>query len=186
MAATAHHHPLWLSWHSATFGHPFVGPWGLLMAGALTVSGLLVALFLGVLYHQTVETAGQLMQTYAVVVAEETTRKLQTIDQRLELTALKLSRLDAASTHHGPEVNTMLQTQIQDIPYLNALWWVNTQGTVQYDSDPLNTFSDEGLPGGDVDYLALFTAQPHLDFYMGVPARGGRLNTWQIQPISGS
>ncbi|MBK9345018.1 MAG: PAS domain S-box protein [Burkholderiales bacterium] len=74
----------------------------------------------------------------------------------------------------------MFQAQIQAMPFVRALWFVDAKGAVQYESDPLNSVSDEGLPGMDVDYVALFSAQPQRDFYMGVPARGGQHGAWLI------
>jgi PAS domain S-box-containing protein len=152
--------------------------WALL--GLMGASALVVALALGVLRVQTIATAARLTETFALVVAEQTTRTVQTIEQRLELTAHLLGHLDAANTAKVSVVNGMFQAQIQAMPFVRALWFVDAKGAVQYDSDPLNSVSDEGLPGMDVDYVALFSAQPQRDFYMGVPARGGQHGAWLI------
>ena len=126
------------------------------------------------------ESGQRLTQAHGLVVAEATTRTLQTIEQRLELTARTLLQLDAASARNVPLVNATLQAQTKGLPFLRAVWLLNASGKVQYDSDPLNTDSDDGLPGGDVDYLTLFAAQPQRDFYIGVPARSGREGAWRI------
>lgn len=157
-----------------------VGLWLWVVAGLLGISGVLVALALGYLRVQTLETAQHLTETYGLVVAEQTTRTLQTVDQRLELTTRTLAHLDKATITKVSLVNDLFQTQITELPFVRAMWLVDAHGAVQYDSDPLNSVSDEGLPGMDVDYVALFSAQPQRNFYLGVPARGGRQGTWMI------
>ena len=157
-----------------------LGKWQWVLMALFGVSALLVALALGYLRVQSVENGRRLTETYGLVVAEQTTRTLQTIDQRLELTALMLSHLDAAASAKVSKVNAVFQAQITQLPFLRAMWFLDARGTVQYDSDPLNTVSDDGLPGTDVDYVTLFTAQPQRNFYVGVPARGGQQGAWLI------
>lgn len=156
------------------------GKWWLLLAAFVAGSGLVVALALTVSYYQTLESGKQKTQTYGLVVAEETTRTFQAIDQRLEITALTFANLDAASTRNVALVNAMLGAQIKDLPFLRAMWLANASGKVQYDTDPLNTVSNDSLTGADVDYRALFAAQPQLDFYVGLPLRSGQRGAWLI------
>jgi PAS domain S-box-containing protein len=155
-----------------------LGSWWWILVGLLGVSGVLVALALGHLRLQTLETGRRLTETYGLVVAEQSTRTLQTIEQRLELTAHKLSLLDARALTKTSAVNQLFQAHINELPYLRAMWFLDAHSVVQYDSDPLNAVSDEGLPGMDVDYVALFSAQPERNFLIGMPARGGRHGAW--------
>ncbi|MBK9345017.1 MAG: hypothetical protein IPN06_00635 [Burkholderiales bacterium] len=75
--------------------------WLWVLLGLMGASALVVALALGVLRVQTIATAARLTETFALVVAEQTTRTVQTIEQRLELTAHLLGHLDAANTAKG-------------------------------------------------------------------------------------
>jgi PAS domain S-box-containing protein len=180
MSTIATHAPLQEPPSSITVWAGVQAWWWQLLAGLMAISGVMVALALAVLYQQILESGQRHSQTYGQFVAEESTRTLQTIDQRMELTALTLSHLNSASARNVPLVNAMLQDQIKVLPYVRALWFVNADGAVQYDSDPSNNVSDDGLPGTDVDYLALFAAQPQMNFYVGVPARGGKQGMWLV------
>lgn len=166
---------------NATLGRPaLLGRWRWTLAGLCVVTGVLLGLALAYLHWQTLGNGRRLTETFGLVVAQETSRTLQTVDQRLELTALKLTTWDAAGPKAQALVNAAFKAEIQTQPFLRAMWLLDDRGVVQYDSDPLNTVSDDGLPGGDVDYVALFAAQPKRDFHIGIPARGGQKNAWLI------
>jgi PAS domain S-box-containing protein len=153
---------------------------GWLVLGLFLVSGFLVAVALGYLRFQTTAAAERLTETFGLVVAEQTTRTLQTVEQRLELTAFALANQARTALIKDTTVNSVLVVQIKELPFIRAMWVLDAQGRLQYDSDPLNTVSDEGLPGMDVDYVALFSAQPQRDFYIGVPAQAGKKGEWLI------
>jgi len=83
-----------------------------LATGAILVSGLLVAATLAYLHQQAIESGERLTESFAQVIAEQTDRTAQTIDQGLELAAKSLEELQAAGGLSEPAGRELLREEI--------------------------------------------------------------------------
>lgn len=161
--------------------------WLWVVAGAVAVSATLLALALAHLRSQTLQSAEQLNTALVRVVAEQTTRTLQAVDQRLELTATSLALMDAPGERNAASVGQLLQSQLHLLPIVRTLWVLDAKGNIQYDSDTALPAGRSPLGPTDrkpaQDYVQLFAAQPGLGFYIGLPHRSGAAGEWLIQAV---
>ncbi len=147
-----------------------------LAAGIILISGVLVALALSALRTQAVESGERLTASFAQIVAEQTTRTLQAVDQRLQLAAVGIAalkaegRLDEASSRH------LLREQLEQLPFLRAMWVLNAQGRIAYDSDSGNI----GVNLADRAHFQIYLGQPQTRFHVGAPVRSRSTGTWLI------
>jgi signal transduction histidine kinase/CheY-like chemotaxis protein len=150
------------------------------------VSGLLVGLALAYLRVQTLTAGQHTTAAFARIVEEQTTRTLQAVDQRLELTAQRLDRLPTGSAADAAAARTLLQEQLAGLPFLRALWIVDADGRVLHSSDSAaaDTHSSAALPQDGHDThpagvrLPPRTASAPPRLVLGTPApdpRGGWL-----------
>lgn len=147
-----------------------------LVAGIIVVSGLLVALALGLLRRQAIDAGERQTAALARIVEEQTTRTLQAVDQRLELAALGLSRLELAGTLNPADARGFLRQQIEQLPFLRAMWVLDAQGRIAYDSDTGNI----GLDLSDRAYFRVYREQPQTQFFIGNTVRSRTAGSWLI------
>jgi hypothetical protein len=102
-------------------------------------------------------------QSFAQVIEEQTSRTLQTIDQRLQLAANGLAQLEAAGTLNEAAAHALLQAQVKELPFVRAIWVLDAQGRIRYDSDPGNI----GISLADRPYFQVYLAQSQTLFYVG-------------------
>lgn len=161
--------------------------WLWVVAGAVVVSATLLAMALAHLRNQTLHSAEQLNTALVRVVAEQTTRTLQAVDQRLELTAASLALMDAPGERNAASVGQLLQSQLHLLPIVRTLWVLDAKGNIQYDSDTALPAGRSPLGQPDrkpaQDYVQLLTAQPGLGFHIGLPQRSGNPDEWLIQAV---
>ena len=81
-------------------------------AGFIVVSGVVVALTLGYLRQKEIAAGEKLTATYAKVVEQETTRTLQAVDQRLQLTARSFQQLEASEELSEQSANALLRQEL--------------------------------------------------------------------------
>ncbi|MEY4752105.1 MAG: hypothetical protein RIQ60_4319 [Pseudomonadota bacterium] len=115
-----------------------------LALGVVLVTGLLIGLALAYLRVQALTAGHNATAALARIVEEQTTRTLQAVDQRLELTAQRLDRLPASGAPDAAAVRALLQEQLSGLPFLRALWIVDASGRVLYSSD--SALTDSGSP----------------------------------------
>lgn len=144
--------------------------------GAVVISGCLIALALGYLRTQALSTSERLTKSFAQVVGEQTSRTIQTIDQRLQLTASGLAQLKASNSLNEASAHIFLGEQIKDLPFVRAIWVMDAQGRIIYESGSGNL----GLSLADRDYFQAYLAQPQTGFYVGSPVRGRSTGLWTI------
>ncbi len=134
-----------------------------LALGFTLVLAALVAWALAYLRTQAIESNERLTQSFAQVIEEQTSRTLQTIDQRLQLAASGLAQLEAAGGLNEPSARALLQAQVKELPFARAIWVLDAQGRIQYDSDLGNI----GISLADRPYFQVYLAQPQTRFYPG-------------------
>ena len=145
-----------------------------LAAGIVLLSGALVALALAYSRHQAQQSGERLIESFALVIEEQTTRTLQTVDLRLQLAASNLGRAGASLTE--PSAHLLLREQLKELPFLRAMWVLDAQGRIAYDSDTGNI----GVDLSDRSYFQIYRSQPQTQFYLGAPVRSRTTGTWLI------
>lgn len=155
--------------------------WGLvqrpmlwLAAGFIAVSGLLVAVSLILLREQAIENGRRLTESYARVMEEQTTHALQSVDQCLQLAISGLAHLADTKSLNVDSANALLQQQVNTLPFARALWVMDTQGRIIYDSDT----EAVGLQLGDREYFKMHRANPRVGFYVGAPILSRSSGKW--------
>ncbi len=149
--------------------------WPLLAAGILvTCTGLLLALALAVLRSQAIADGERLTASLARIVEEQTTRTIQAVDQRLELAAEGIRRLEVTGMLNEASAREFLRSQLLPLPFLRAIWVLDAQGRIIYDSDVGNI----GVNLADRPYFKTHRARPELQFLVGAPVRSRTTGTW--------
>ncbi|MEQ1515200.1 MAG: PAS domain S-box protein [Usitatibacteraceae bacterium] len=143
--------------------------------GSIVVSGFCVALALNYLRTQTLAAGAKATASLAHVVEEQTARTIQTIDQRLQLSALSLQTGPAGELTDAA-ARTLLRHQLEELPFVRAIWTLNVQGRIKYNSDEGNL----GLNLADRDYFQIYQSRPKHALYIGKPVRSRTTGTWLI------
>ena len=125
---------------------------------------------------QAIESGMRLTESFARVVEEQTNRTIQTIDQRLQLAAISAAQLDAAGRLNEQSARALLREQIKDLPFVRAMWVMDAQGRIKYDSDVGNI----GINLADRAYFQIYVSRPQTMFYIGNPVRSRTTGTWLI------
>ncbi len=126
--------------------------------------------------EQTLEEGQRLTQSIARVIEEQTSRTIQTVDQRLQIAATELQTMQAAGVNDQQLVRAFLADQIKHLPFVRAMWTLDAQGRIAFDSDQGNV----GISLADRDYFQIYQKQPQTGFYLGDPVRSRSLGTWLI------
>lgn len=154
-------------------------------SGLIVASGLLAALLLFYQHGQTLEAGARLSGALAMIVDEQTSRSIQSVDQQLELAADALGDLERAGSLNAQSARTLLQQRAAALPFVRSIWTLDRQGRIQFDSDEGNI----GVDLSDRDYFQVYRSRPGTGFYLGNPVRSRSLGTWLIsaaRPLAGS
>jgi PAS domain S-box-containing protein len=148
----------------------------LYVAAFAAASGLLLALALWYLHAQALRSGQQLAQALSHVIAEQTTRSVQAVEQRLQRAAHDLMDL---REEHGMDEATgraFLRTQLENLPYVRAVWTLDTEGRIELDSDVGNI----GLSLVDREYFQVYRTAPGTGFFLGPLVRSRTTGGWLI------
>jgi signal transduction histidine kinase/CheY-like chemotaxis protein len=147
-----------------------------LAAGVVVVSGCLVALTLAYLRVGAIESGQHTTESFAHIIEEQTTRTIQAVDQKLQLAAGSVAQLGAAGELNERSARVLLREQIRQLPFLRAMWVMDAQGRIVYDSDTGNI----GVTLADRAYFQIYRSQPQTSFYLGTPVRSRTTGGWLI------
>ena len=147
-----------------------------LSIGFTVGSACLIALALTYLRSQTIESGTRLTQSFAQVIEEQTTRTIQTVDQRLQLAGDSMAQLGVKGQANEQSVRLLLRHQVKELPSVRAIWVMDAQGRIRYDSDEGNI----GVSLADRPYFQIYLTQPLTGFYLGAPVRSRSTGTWLI------
>ena len=153
--------------------------------GLILVSGVLLALALAYLRGQALQTAERLTLSFAHVVAEQTGRTIQVADQRLQLAATALAQLEARGSLNEASARLLLREQLSQLPFVRAIWVMDAQGRIVYESDVGNI----GVNLADRGYFQIYRTQPQTTFFLGMPVRSRSTGAWLIsasRPLRGA
>ena len=154
-----------------------------LAAVMILLSGALVALALCSLRSLALHSGERLIESFALVIEEQTTRTLQTVDLRLQLAASSLVQAGAGLNEQS--ARQLLREQIKELPFVRAMWVLDAQGRIVYDSDIGNI----GVSLADRAYFQIYRSQPQTQFHLGAPVRSRTTGSWLItavRPLTGA
>ncbi|WP_053076832.1 PAS domain-containing protein [Caenimonas sp. SL110] len=151
-------------------------PWVRAAWATTAVSGLLVALALVWLRSEALRAGERLTQSLTQVIGEQTSRTLQAVDGRLQRTADQLEMLDKSGTLNESASRAMLREQLQGLPFVRAIWVLDTQGRIVHDSDVGNM----GVSLADREYFKVYLQKPSTELFIGAVVRSRTTGTWLI------
>lgn len=147
-----------------------------LAAGVILVSGSFLAAALAYLHGQALLAGQRMGESFAQVIEEQSSRTFQSVDQRLQLAAISLAERQSRGELNAESAQALLRAQIKDHPYIHALWVINAQGRIQFDSD----VGTVGLDLSDRAYFKVYRDSPQTGFHIGAPLRSRTTQTWII------
>jgi len=147
-----------------------------LAVGVVLFTGVLLALALAYLRSQAIDAGEQDTESFAHILEEQTSRTLQATDQRLQLAAVQLARAEVTGTLDASSARALLREQLQSLPFVRAMWVLDAQGRIVYDSDTGNI----GVDLSDRDYFRVHRDQPQTGFYLGTPVQSRTTGGWMI------
>lgn len=147
-----------------------------LAALVIAGTGMLLAFSLYFQRGQAMEAGIRNTQALVRLIAEQTSRTLQTVDQRLQLAESGLNRLAVQQLLNVDTARSVLKQQAQELPFVRAIWVLDSEGRIQYDSDLGNI----GLSLADRAYFQIYKTQPSTVFYLSKPIRSRSVGTWLI------
>ena len=145
------------------------------------LSGAMLWLSMHYLRADTLDQSRQFTQSLARVLEEQTSRTLQSIDLQMRLTAVALSQLEQKRALQTDEAQDFLKSQIKDMPYVRALWVLDLNGRIAFDSD----FGNIGLDLHDRPYFVATQSAPAGNIYFGEPVQSRTTGTWMINVARG-
>lgn len=141
-----------------------------LLTGAL----LLYALFY--LREAALRSGEELTDSLSRVIAEQTARTLQSVDQTLQLGIVRLEALRAAGRLDEPNARATLSASLRDLPFLRAMWVVDREGRIVFHSSGASI----GVSMADRPYFQVFLEDPALEFFTGPLLRSRVTGTWMM------
>lgn len=147
-----------------------------LVTAIILGSGALLAAL--VMSHRAaaLRSAERVTEALAQVIAEQTTRSFQAIDQRLQLSLARVEQVDRTNPNEGA-VRALLRQEIAEFPFVRAVSVSNANGRIIYSTD-------EESVGGDLSdraYFQIYHTEPQTTFHIGPPVRGRPSgSTWLI------
>ena len=168
------------AWGRGSFRRRLVGA---IAVTILVSGGMLIALLVS-LRAQAIRAGEDLADSFAHVIAEQTTRTLQTVDQRLQLTIADIGRLGPIERLDAQAAGALLQEEITELPFVRALSIADSEGRVVATSDP-------GGPGRSIaerPYFRVYRDTPDTGFHIGPPVRSLVSGDWVVsatRPLRG-
>jgi PAS domain S-box-containing protein len=155
----------------------------LVLAFAL-LTGALLAWVLVFLHAEAVRSAQAQIESLSQVIAEQTIRTLQSVDAKLLLAATRLQLQEQAGTLDQAAARAVLRAQLKELPHLRAIWVLDAQGRIKFDSDEGNI----GLPLADREYFQVYRRAPSTEFFVGPLVRSRTVGSWLMtvsRPLRG-
>jgi PAS domain S-box-containing protein len=148
---------------------------GAVLAVALLTGALLV---FALLYQReaALRAGEELTDSLSRVISEQTARTLQSVDQTLQLATVRLDMLRQAGKLDEASAREMLRSHLKDLPFLRAVWVLDRNGRIAFDSDDGNIGTDMG----DRPYFQAFTRDRKAEFFLGPLLRSRTRGTWMM------
>ncbi|MDP2817021.1 MAG: PAS domain-containing protein [Polaromonas sp.] len=163
-------------WPSGSPQPSIVRPIAWLAGGLVIVSACAVAIALFYLRGEALRSGEILTQSLIQVIEEQTSRTFQTVDQRLQLAVSQLQALQAEKRFDENSVRSMLREQLTVLPFVRAIWVLDAEGRILFDSDTGNI----GISLADREYFQIYKQRPVTQFHLSAPVRSRSTGTWLI------
>ncbi|MDP3230215.1 MAG: cache domain-containing protein, partial [Acidovorax sp.] len=98
------------------------------------------------------------------------------MDQRLQLSAKQLKSLQAEKRVDEITVRALLREQLKELPFVRAIWVLDAEGRILFDSDTGNI----GVSLADREYFQIYKKIPTTQFHLSAPVRSRSTGTWLI------
>jgi PAS domain S-box-containing protein len=145
-----------------------------LAIGLALIAAALLAAWLAYAREQAIDAGLRESEAMTRIVEEQSSRTLQAVDQRLQLAEEALAQARLEGPGHEEAARQLLQQQLQQLPFLKAMWVLDTEGRIVHSSDPGN----QGVSLADRDYFQAFRSRPAAGFYLSVPLRSRVVDGW--------
>ncbi|HEU5434912.1 MAG TPA: EAL domain-containing protein [Telluria sp.] len=139
-------------------------------------SGALLAATLALSRTDTMAAETTLTRSIVAVVAEQSARTIQNVDQKLQFIGAQLGHRHQEGTLGERSTDAALRVHLAGLPFVRALWVLSPAGRIIADTDTGNLDADLA----DRDYFAVYRQQPGSGFYLGAPVRSRSTGTWLI------
>ncbi len=143
---------------------------------AVAVTGIGAAYVLFNLRVQALENGQRLTESFAMVIEEQTSRALQTVDVSLQLTNQKLGQLQTQGQLTQESAGDVLRQGLNQMPFLNELVVVDTSGHLKYQSNRIGI----GISLADRSYFQHYLTHPDAQFHVGPLVLGRTLGKWAL------
>lgn len=153
-----------------------VRPIAWLAGGLIIVSACAVAIALYYLRGEALRSGEVLTESLVQVIEEQTSRTFQTVDQRLQLATSQLQALQAGKKLDENSARTLLREQLKALPFVRAIWVLDAEGRILFDSDTGNI----GVALGDREYFQIYKQRPATQLHFSAPVRSRTTGTWLI------
>jgi PAS domain S-box-containing protein len=140
------------------------------------LTGALLLLALGYLRSAAVRSGEQLTASLARVISEQTARTLQSVDQALKLTSVRLQALRDTGRLDASSGRAALAAELEELPYLRALWVVDAEGRIALNSND----GGVGVPVQDRSYFDVYRKNPATEFFIGPMLRSRVSGAWMV------
>ncbi|MBC7438326.1 MAG: PAS domain-containing protein [Bdellovibrionales bacterium] len=147
-----------------------------LTALLVIASGLGLVATLIWLRGEASNSADKLTESLSRVIEEQTSRTFQATDQRLQLAASRLNTLNAASDLNVESAHAMLREQIQGLPFIRAMWVLDAEGRITFDSD----VGHLQVSLKDREYFQVYRQNPQTEFHISMPVRSRSTGEWLL------
>ena len=147
-----------------------------LVGGVVVLTGLMLAVGLGLMREQALATGRQETASLARLIKEQTERTLQAVDQQLQLATAGLAQQAALGSLNEANATALLRSHLTKLPFVRAIFVLDAQGRMVHDSD----VGSLGLYLGDRAYFKAHQSEPGLLFHIGTPVLSRTTGGWLI------
>ncbi|MDB5960449.1 MAG: diguanylate cyclase [Massilia sp.] len=152
----------------------------ILATSIVVVSGALLATTLALSRADTMAAETTLTRSIVAVVAEQSARTIQNVDQKLQFIGAQLSQRHQQGTLGERSIDSLLRAHLAGLPFVRALWVLDPAGRIIADTDADHL----GYDHSNRDYFAVLRRQPGTGFYLGAPVKSASSGTWLINAAS--
>jgi PAS domain S-box-containing protein len=139
------------------------------------LTGALLAYSVLYLRETTLRSGEQLTDSLSLVIAEQTERTLESVDQNLRLAAMQLEAARVAGSADAIAAADILRRAAGNQPFVRGVWVLDPQGRVLLSSNP----ADIGIDMAQRPFFGAWQREPSRDVHLGSGYRDGS-GRWQM------
>ena len=150
-----------------------------ILLGYIVATGAFLGAMLALLRADVIESGEAQVRSFAQVVDEQTTRTVEAVDRLLGLVQAETLERIASDTMDPGAARSVLRSLLEGRPYVRAIWFLDRDGTIRFDSDEGNI----GINLADRPYFAQYKQDPALALRVNDPILSRSTGQWFI-PIT--